>query len=79
MCIDLTKSREEAKLLQDSNNYLVKENGQKAGIMQLTLKFWNKKGYEYLEKSAQNLRDKLEYLKQACKIDATRIHNDLQN
>ena len=78
MCTDLVKSREEAKLLKDSNDCPVKENGWKAGIMELTLKFWNEKGYEYLEKSAQNLRDKSAYLERTCKIDATQIHNELQ-
>lgn len=51
MCIDLVKSREEVKFLKDFNDCLVKENGRKVGIMELTLKFWNEKGYEYFEKS----------------------------
>ena len=62
MCTDLINSRNEAKLLQDSDDCPIKENGRKIGIMELTLKFWNQKGYEDLGKSAQNPRDKLTYL-----------------
>ena len=78
MCIDLINSRNEAKLLQDSDDCLVKENGRKIGVMELTLKCWNGKGYEDLGKSAQNLGDKLAYLERTCKIDAARIHDEPQ-
>ena len=57
--VDLINSRNEAKLLQDSEDCWIKENGPKIGIMELTLKFWNQKSYKDLGKSAQNLRDKL--------------------
>lgn len=69
MCIDLINTRNEAKLLQDSDDCPIKENGRKIGIMVLTMKFWNQKGHEDLGKSAQDLRDKLAYLKRACKLD----------
>ena len=78
MCIDLINSRKEAKLLQDSDDCPIKENGRKIGIMELTLKFWNQKGYEDLGKSAQNLRDKLAYLERTCKLDTARIYVELQ-
>ena len=39
MCIDLINSRNEAKLLQDSDDCPIKENGRKFCIMKLTLKF----------------------------------------
>ena len=73
MCFDLINSRNEAQLLQDSDECPVKENGRNIGIMELTLKCWNGKGYEDLGKSAPNLRDKLAYLERTCKIDAARI------
>ena len=57
MCIDLINSRNEAKLLQDSYDCRVKENARKIGIMELTLKCWNWKGYEDLGKKHQILRE----------------------
>ena len=46
--------------------------------MELTLKCWNQKGYEDLAKSAQNLRDKLAYLKRACKLATAQIYHELR-
>lgn len=78
MCTDLNNSRNKAKLLQDSDDCPIKENGWKIGIMELTLKCQNQKGYEDLAKSAQNLRDKLAYLKRTCKLDTAQIYDELR-
>jgi len=58
MCIDLLTCKDEAKQLHTSEECPTNEKGRKIGLMQLTLKFWNEKGYENLGKTAQNLRDK---------------------
>ena len=78
MCIDLVNSRNEAKFLQDSDDFPIKENGQKFGIMELTLKLWNQKGHEDLGKSAHNLLHKLAHLERTCKLDTPRIPDELQ-
>ena len=78
MGIDLVNSRNEGKLLQDSDDCPIKENGRKFGIMELTLKLWNQKCYEDLGKSAHNLRDKLADLERTCKLDTARIYDELQ-
>ena len=63
-CIYLINSRNEAKLLQASDDCLVKENGRKIDIVELTLKCWSEKGRG---KSAQNLREKLAYWRKLAK------------
>lgn len=52
MCIDLLTCKEEAKQLHTSEECPTNGKGRKTGIMQLTLKFWNEKGYERLGKTA---------------------------
>ena len=78
MCIDLLTCKDEAKQLFASEECPTNEKGRKIGVMQLTLKFWNEKGYESLGKTAQNLRDKLAHLEKTRKVSAVRITNELQ-
>lgn len=47
--------------------------------MKLTLKFWNEKGYEYLGKTAQNLRDKIAHMDKSTKTTSSRIANEISN
>ena len=42
--------------------------------MKLTHKFWNEMGYEYLGKTAQNLRDKIAHIDKSTKT----THEELQ-
>lgn len=47
--------------------------------MKLTLKFWNEMGYEYLGKTAQNLRDKIVHMDKSTKTTSLRIANEISN
>ena len=47
--------------------------------MNLTLKFWNEMGYEYLGKTAQNLRDKIAHIDKSTKTTSSRIGNEISN
>ena len=78
MCVDLLTCKDEAKQLHTSEECPTNEKGRKIGLMQLTLKFWNEKGYESLGKTAQNLRDKLSHLEKTCKVNALRITNEIR-
>ena len=57
MCVDLQTCQIKAVELNDSPDCPLKPSGKKEGIMNLTVKFWNEMGYDYLGKTAQNLRD----------------------
>ena len=67
MCVDLQTCQMKAVELNNSPDCPLKPNGKKEGIMNLTLKFWNEMGYEYLGKTAQNLRDKIAHIDKSTK------------
>ena len=75
MCNDILTCREKAKALQLLDSCPQKPNGMKVGIMDSCKMFWEEKGYGYLGKTAQNLRDKLGHIdkqvriNRACKAD----------
>ena len=54
---DLIDARKDAETLYSSMECPVKEDGRKIGVMELTKRFWDEKGYAFLCKTAQNLRD----------------------
>ena len=55
MNADLVDSRKEANALYSSQDCPRKENGRKIGIMELTKRLWDTKGFAELKKSSQNL------------------------
>ena len=78
MCIDLQLCKRKALDLQNSDDCPKKPNGRKEGVMNITLRFWNDLGYEYLGKTAQNLRDKLGHLEKITKARSTQIRQKLR-
>ena len=79
MCVDLQTCQMKAVELNNSPDCPLKPNGKKEGIMNLTLKFWNEMGYEYLGKTAQNLRDKIAHIDKSTKTSSSRIANEISN
>ena len=77
MRVDLQTSQMKAIELNNSLDCPLKPNGKKEGIMNVTLKFWNEMGYEYLGKTAQNLRDKVAHIDKATKTTSLRIANEI--
>ena len=57
MNADLVDSRREANALYSTQGCPRKESRRKIGIMELTKRLWDAKGYAELKKSSQNLRD----------------------
>ena len=54
-----------------------KPNGMKVGIMDLCKMFWEEKGYGYLGKTAQNVRDKLGHIDKQVRINKACITDEL--
>ena len=46
--------------------------------MNITLRFWNDLGYEYMGKTAQNLRGKLGHLEKITKARSTQIRPEIE-
>ena len=78
MCIDLMQCKKKATDLHHSENCPRKENDRKEGIMNLTLHYWNSMGYQHLNKTAQNLRDKLAHVEETTKATSTRITDEIR-
>ena len=62
MCNDILTCHGKAKALHSKDSCLPKLNGMKVGIMGSCKMFWEGKGYGYLGKTAENLRDKLGHI-----------------
>ena len=77
MCIDLQLCKQKALDLHNSDDCPKKPNGRKEGVMNITLRFWNDLGYEYMGKTAQNLRDKLGHLEKITKARSTKIRLEI--
>ena len=78
MCMDLQLCKRKALDLHNSDNCPKKPNSRKEGVMNRTLRFWNDLGYEYMGKTAQNLRDKLGHLEKITKQDQLRYTQKLR-
>ena len=52
MCIDLQLCKRKALDLHNSDDCPKKPHGRKEGVMNITLRFWNDLGYEYMGKTA---------------------------
>ena len=77
MCNDILTCREKAKALHSLDSCPRKPNGMKVGIMDLCRMFWEEKGYGYLGKTAQNLRDKLGHINKQVRINKACITDEL--
>ena len=77
MCNDILTCREKAKALHSLDSCPRKANGMKVGIMDLCKMFWEEKGYGYLGKTAQNLRDKLGHIDKQVRINKACITDEL--
>ena len=53
MCVDLLHCRDMARQLHSSEDCPRKVNGRRQGVMELTKGFWDEKGYQNLERTAQ--------------------------
>ena len=51
-------------------------NGHRQGVMELTKRFWDGKGYQNLERTAQNLRDKIGHIEKSSQTAAVLIDNE---
>ena len=78
MCVDLTTCKRKAEELYLSENCPRKENGRKEGKMNLTIHFWNNMGYQHLNRTAQNLRDKSAHIEKTTKATASQITKEIQ-
>ena len=65
MCIELLPCREMARQLHSSEDCCREVNGRKQGVMELTKRFWDEKGYHHLERRAQNLHDKIGHIEKS--------------
>ena len=59
MCVDLLHCGNMARQLHSSYDCPRNVNGCKQGVMELTKRFWDEKGYQHLERTTQNLREKV--------------------
>jgi len=73
MNIALIDSRTQAEQLYNTDNCPRKDNGRKVGVMELTKKIWDEKGFAYLQKSSQNLRDQYANLKEKTRSNTQTI------
>ena len=78
MCVDLTTCKRKAEELYLSENCPRKENGRKEGKVNLTIHFWNNMGYQHLNRTAQNLRDKLAHIEKTTKATASQTTKEIQ-
>ena len=77
MCVDLLHCRDMAKQLDSSEDCPRKVNGRRQGVMELTKRFWDEKGYQNLERTAQNLRDKIGHIEKSSQTAAVLIDNEI--
>ena len=78
MCVDLLHCRDMARQLHSSEDCPRKVNGRRQGvIMELTKRFWDEKGYQNLERTAQNLRDKIGHIEKSSQTTAALIDNEI--
>ena len=75
MCVDLLHCRDMARQLHSSEDCPRKVNGRRQGVMELTKRFWDEKGYQNLERTAQNLRDKIGHIEKSSQTAAVLIDN----
>ena len=80
MNADLVDSRKKANALYSTQDCPRKESGQKIGIMELTKRLWDAKGYAELNKSSQNLRDQYAKIMNAVSQPESQfLNNELGN
>ena len=80
MNADLVDSRKEANALYSSQDCSRKECGRKIGIMELTKRLWDAKGYAELKKSSQTLRDQYAKITKAIsQPESQLLNNELRN
>ena len=77
MCVDLLHCRDMARQLHSSEDCPRKVNGRRQGVMELTKRFWDEKGYQNLERTAQNLRDKIGHIEKSSQTAAVLIDNEI--
>ena len=77
MCVDLLHCRDMARQLHSSEDSPRKVNGRRQGVMELTKRFWDEKGYQNLERTAQNLRDKIGHIEKSSQTAAVLIDNEI--
>ena len=65
-----------ARQLHSSEDCPRKVNGRRQGVMELTKRFWDEKGYQNLERTAQNLRDKTGHIEKSSQTAAVLIDNN---
>ena len=68
-CRDMTRQ------LHSSEDCPRKVNGRRQGVMELTKRFWDEKGYQNLERTAQNLHDKIGHIEKSSQTAAAVIDN----
>ena len=76
MCVDLLHCRDMARQLHSLEDCPRKVNGRRQGVMELTKRFWDEKGYQNLERTAQNLRDKIRHIEKSSQTAAMLIDNE---
>ena len=69
--------RDMARQLHSSEDCPRKVNGRRQGVMELTKRFWDEKGYQNLERTAQNLRDKIGHIEKSSQTAAVLIDNEI--
>ena len=75
MCVDLLHCRDMTRQLHSSEDY--PRNCRRKGVMELTKRFWDEKGYQNLERTAQNLRDKIGHIEKSSQTAAVLIGNEI--
>ena len=80
MNADLVDSRKEANAVYSTQDCPRKESGRKIGIMELTKRLWDAKGYAELNKSMQNRRDQYAKIMNAVSQPESQfLNNELGN
>ena len=77
MCVDLLHCRDMARQLHSLEDCPRKVNGRRQGVMELTKRFWDEKGYQNLERTAQNLCDKIGHIEKSSQTAAVLIDNEI--
>ena len=77
MLNDLLALKKEALSITNGDNPPRKSNGRKIGYMELLLKLWNEKGYEYLGLTSQNIADVANQTERKQKKLLTRISDTI--
>ena len=54
-----------------------KVNSRRKGVMELTKRFWDEEGYQTLERTAQNPRDKIGHIEKSSQTAAVLIDNEI--